>query len=159
MAFDRIYGAFQKAGVKITTAGKSTPNSTGTDGYAEAVALLGVDGLTIATAANPIPVAEAASGGGPATGVTASVASSASAVTILAASTAREGATITNDSTAILYLLLGAGTASSSVYTVQMAGTGGGTPAYYEVPYGFTGIITGIWASATGNARVTSFSA
>jgi hypothetical protein len=27
--------------------------------------------------------------------------------------------------------------------------------AYYEVPFGYTGRIDGIWASANGNARVT----
>lgn len=90
----------------------------------------------------------------PATGATTSVASSATTVTILAANTARRGATVYNDSTQVLYLLLGAGTASSSVYTVQLA-----AGAYYEVPFGFTGVLTGLWASANGNARVTQITA
>ena len=29
--------------------------------------------------------------------------------------------------------------------------------AYWEVPFGYSGIITGIWASATGAARVTEY--
>lgn len=86
------------------------------------------------------------------TGTQSNVAGSASAVTILAANTARYGAAIFNDSSAILYLILSASTPTSSVYTVQMAPN-----AYYEVPYGYTGIIKGIWASATGSARVTEF--
>lgn len=77
------------------------------------------------------------------------VAASASSVTILAANTARLGATIVNDSTQVLYLKMGA-TASSTSYTVKLA-----AGAYYEVPFGYTGILDGIWASASGNARVT----
>jgi hypothetical protein len=77
-----------------------------------------------------------------------SVASSVSNVTLLASNTSRKGATIYNDSTAVLYVKLGT-TASSSDYTVQMA-----AGDYYEVPYGYTGRIDGIWASANGNARV-----
>lgn len=85
-----------------------------------------------------------------ATGVTTSVASSATAVTLSAADTNRVGLTLFNDSTQVLYVLLGAGTASTSVYTVQL-GAGG----YYEMPFRFTGIVTGLWASANGNARIT----
>lgn len=91
------------------------------------------------------------------TATKASVAGSASSVTILAANTARRGATITNDSTAILYLDLTGGTASTTSYTVQLAGSTTSGVSYFEVPFGYTGLITGIWASATGNARVTEF--
>lgn len=80
------------------------------------------------------------------------VAGSAASVTILASNGARTGATIWNDSTAILYITFGA-TASATSCTVKMA-----PDAYYEVPFGYTGIITGIWASATGSARVTEIS-
>jgi hypothetical protein len=88
------------------------------------------------------------------TGGSSAVGASASPVTVLAANAARIGATIANDSTAICYVLLGAGTVSTSLYTVAMPGNANGV-AYYEAPYGFTGIITALWASATGNARVT----
>lgn len=82
-----------------------------------------------------------------------SVASSASAVTILAANTRRKGASIANTSTAILYLLLSTGTATATTsHTVQMAAN-----TYFEVPYGYTGVISGIWASANGSANVTEF--
>lgn len=84
------------------------------------------------------------------TGAQSIVAGSASSVTILASNASRLGASVYNDSTAILYLLLASGSASTTVHTVQM-------PAgyYFEVPAFYTGIIVGIWASATGSARVT----
>lgn len=88
------------------------------------------------------------------TSSTTSVASSASNVTILAANNARKGATITNDSSVVLYIKLGT-TASTSSYTVVLAGAVAAPFAYYEVPFGYVGIIDGIWASATGNARIT----
>jgi hypothetical protein len=79
-----------------------------------------------------------------------SVASSATTVSLLASNTARKMATFYNDSTAILYLKLGA-TASTSSYTLQIAAGG-----YYELPFPcYTGAIDGIWASANGNARIT----
>lgn len=80
------------------------------------------------------------------------VAASASSVTVLAAS-GRTGATVFNDSSATLYLLLKTGgTASVTNYTVQIPGGG-----YYELPFMFTGDLIGIWSSATGNARVNEF--
>ncbi len=86
----------------------------------------------------------------PTTGTETNVAGSASSVTILASNSSRKAASIYNDSSAILYLLLGTGPASTTVYTVQMASN-----TLYEVLANYTGIITGIWASATGSARVT----
>lgn len=88
------------------------------------------------------------------TGTQSNVASSASDVTILASNASRLGATIYNDSTQILYLLLSNATSSTTVYTVQMA-----TLTYYEVPFGYSGTIKGIWASANGSARVTEITA
>lgn len=80
-----------------------------------------------------------------------SVNSSASNVTLLAANTSRLGASLYNDSTQLCYVKLGA-TASSSSYTVQMA-----SQDYYEVPFGYVGIIDGIWASANGAMRVVEY--
>lgn len=60
---------------------------------------------------------------------------------------------IHNDSTAILYVKFGT-TATTSSYTVKMV-----ADAYYEVPFGYTGRIDGIWASANGAARVTEITA
>jgi len=89
-----------------------------------------------------------------ATGTQSSVAASASSVTILAANSSRKGATVTNDAGgALLYLLLSTGgTASATAYTVPLV-----AGAYYEVPFGYTGALVGIWASASGAARVTEF--
>lgn len=85
----------------------------------------------------------------PSVGTSSTVASSATNVTLLSAKASRIGATIHNDSTAVLYVKLGA-TASATSFTVKMdAGD------YFETPYGYTGIIDGIWSSATGNARIT----
>lgn len=73
--------------------------------------------------------------------------------TILASNTNRLGASVLNDSTVTLYLDLSGGTASATSHTVQLA-----PGAYYEVPFNYTGLITGIWASdASGAARVTEW--
>lgn len=69
--------------------------------------------------------------------------------TLLAANVLRIGATVYNESTAILYLALGsAGTTTD--YTAQLQ-----AGAFYEVPYGFDGLINGVWQSANGFARIT----
>lgn len=86
-----------------------------------------------------------------ATGTQTSVASSATNVTLLAANSARRGVSIYNDSTAILYLRCAA-TATTSNFTTKLF-----EDDYWEAPAGYTGIIDGIWASATGNARITEF--
>lgn len=103
--------------------------------------------VVIASDQSLIPTKEVKS----ATGTQTSVASSATSVSVLASNANRLGATVFNDSTAVLYLLLvTGGTASNAVYTVQLAAN-----AYYEVPFGYTGALIGIWATANGNARVT----
>lgn len=83
----------------------------------------------------------------------ANVASSATNVTLFAAATGfTNGRTVFNDSTAVLYLKFGV-TASLTSYTVQVPGGG-----YFEFPlptYG--GQVDGLWASANGSARVTSW--
>ena len=88
----------------------------------------------------------------PQTATLANVASSASSVTLFAASGTAKARTIFNDSTSVLYVKFGA-TASTSSYTVQLASN-----AYYEFPQpAYAGVVDGIWASANGNARVTSW--
>lgn len=81
------------------------------------------------------------------------VASSATTVSLLAANNNRKGATITNESTAVLYVAFGA-TASVTAYVLTIAGAAAAPFAYYEVPFGYVGQISGIWASAAGNARI-----
>jgi hypothetical protein len=80
----------------------------------------------------------------PTTSTTSSVASSATNVLLLSSNTLRLGATVYNDSTAILYLKLGT-TATTSDFTIKMLPT-----SYYEVPFGYLGEIEGIWAGGTG---------
>lgn len=108
--------------------------------------------VTIASDQSAVPCKEVRS----ATDGNSSVAGSATVVTILASNVNRLGGTVYNDSSAALTLHLGA-SASATVKTAVLAGTGGGVGGYYEVPFGYTGIITGLWASATGSARVNEF--
>jgi hypothetical protein len=86
-----------------------------------------------------------------ATATISNVSGSASSVTILASNASRKKALVYNDSTAILYLLFGTGTASATNFSEKLF-----PEDSYEldVPV-FTGQLTGVWASATGAARVT----
>lgn len=88
---------------------------------------------------------------GPTTSTQASVAASATAVTVFAAnSNAVEGRTVRNDSTADLYLKKGSGASTTDHFVMLDAG------AFYEFPQPcYRGIVTGIWSSATGAARTT----
>lgn len=78
----------------------------------------------------------------------------ASSVTILASNANRLGASIINTSTVTLFLRLNVAAATTDNYTVALA-----AGAYYEVPFNYSGAITGIWASDpnTGNANVSEF--
>lgn len=82
------------------------------------------------------------------------VADTASSVTLLAANASRLGASIFNDSDQILYVKCGA-TASLTSFTVRLMPF-----QYWEVPFGYDGIIDGIWAAnSTGSARVAEYTA
>lgn len=83
------------------------------------------------------------------TATVTSVSASITSVQLLGTSTTRQGATIYNDSTSIMYLKLGT-TASTTSFTVKMQ-----PEDYYEVPFGYAQRIDGIWAAATGSARIT----
>lgn len=85
----------------------------------------------------------------PATSTVTNVSDSATNQTLLSANTSRAGATIMNDSAEILYVKLGT-TATTADYSVAMVSN-----AYYEVPFGYTGRIDGIWANnSTGAALI-----
>lgn len=131
-----------RAVVSVATTAAALPTSDDLTALAEGVFLVDPSGVPITPAGSPST-----------TGTPATVAASATSVTLLAANAARRGGTIVNESTAILYVLLGT-PATATSYTVALApmGTVG---SYYEIPFNYTGIVTGIWASATGNARVT----
>ena len=85
------------------------------------------------------------------TSAVTAVADTASSAQLLASNGGRVGATIMNDSSAVLYVKFGA-TASATDYTVRLV-----QYAYYEVPFGYFGRIDGIWASDPGDgaARIT----
>jgi hypothetical protein len=72
--------------------------------------------------------------------------------TIATASLGRLGCTIFNSGPGTLHVLLGTATASTSVFTTRLS-----AGDYYEVPFNYTGLIGGIFATA-GTAEVTTLS-
>jgi len=71
-------------------------------------------------------------------------------VTLLSANSLRIGATIYNNSSAFLYIMLGS-TATTSSFTAPINPGG-----YYEIPYHYNGVISGIWSSSVvGSALIT----
>jgi hypothetical protein len=80
------------------------------------------------------------------------IAGNASSVTLQAANAARLAVVVVNDSTAILYVKYGSTASSTSFSFLLQPGE-----TLREALY--TGIVTGVWASATGNARVTELTA
>lgn len=86
-------------------------------------------------------------------GTKSNVAANASSVTLLAANASRKMASIYNDSSAILYLDMSGGTASATSFTTKLQ-----AETLYEFPLPvYVGAVTGIWASATGAARITEW--
>jgi hypothetical protein len=77
-----------------------------------------------------------------------------SATLLLAPNTARLGATIVNDSTAILYVLLGTGTVSPTNYTYAIDAKTT-VPGFVDIPDNWVGQISGIWSAANGKALIT----
>jgi hypothetical protein len=69
--------------------------------------------------------------------------------TIATASTGRLGCTIFNSGPGNLHVTLGTATTSTSVFTARLS-----AGDYYEVPFNYTGLIGGIFATA-GTAEVT----
>lgn len=85
-----------------------------------------------------------------ATATVTSVNDQATNATLLASNANRKGATFHNDSPSILYLKLGA-SATLTSFTAKLL-----QDDYFEVPFGYTGIVDGIWsADAAGAVRVT----
>jgi hypothetical protein len=72
--------------------------------------------------------------------------------TIATASTGRLGCTIFNSGPGTLHVTLGTATTSTSVFTARLS-----AGDYYEVPFNYTGLIGGIFATA-GTAEVTQLS-
>lgn len=82
------------------------------------------------------------------TATPSTVPASATSTAILDSNSNRKGGTIWNKSTANLYIEFGT-TASVNAF-VAILNPGG----YYEIPFGYTGTISGIWDAANGNALV-----
>ena len=72
-------------------------------------------------------------------------------VILLAANTLRVGASLFNDSTAICYVKLGTAVTATSKWRALAAG------AYVEIPFGYEGIIQGVWAAVNGAMDVVEF--
>jgi len=86
----------------------------------------------------------------PATATISTVASSATSVTLLASNPARRRIVIVNESSKTLFVAFAA-TATTSAYTVAVAGNA----TFQGVLNDYTGIVTGIWSAVSGNARIT----
>lgn len=88
-----------------------------------------------------------------ATPTSANVAASITNVTLLASSATRLGAAFYNDSSSAMYLKLGE-TSSTTSFTVKLV-----AGAYYEIPgpHIYSGIVDGIWDTAIGTCRITSW--
>lgn len=82
-----------------------------------------------------------------ATGASSNVTGTGASVVILAANAVRKGATVFNDSGVVAHVKLGA-TASATSFAVKMV-----DQSYYEIPFKYTGVIEGLWAS--GSLRAT----
>jgi hypothetical protein len=134
------------SGVAAGSKAQRIKNGFGGDGAYSDVA--SDNGLPIswASTAGELPTNQA----GANTSAVTSVPAATSATSLLAANTARKQAAFYNDSTANLYLKLGASVTTTS-FTVKL-GAGG----YYELPRsGYTGVVNGIWDAANGAARIT----
>lgn len=99
----------------------------------------------------PIPTVEA-----PSTTTTVNRIPAAIAPTLLlAADPTRLGFSIQNDqpgTSAVLYVLAGVGVVGPANYTVMLV-----PGAYYEDPYRYVGVVTGVWDVALGDALVTAY--
>lgn len=86
------------------------------------------------------------------TGATPTTFSDTSYGTISASNPNRKGLAIFNEGAGVLYVTLGTSTTTTSSYTARLSALD-----YYEVPFGYTGLVGGIFATA-GTARVTQIS-
>lgn len=99
---------------------------------------------------NPLTTAPAKSS----TVVATNIMAAGTSTELLASNVSRLGATIYNDSqSGLLYINLGASADSSDFVTKLLPLT------YYELPFGFTGQVNGIWSVLGGFARVCEFTA
>jgi hypothetical protein len=137
-----LNGRLQRIAQRLTSLIALLPASLGQKTMANALA------VSIASDQSTLTTKQAGTAGGQ-TSVASTVTTN---TTLIAADVNRFGLTIYNESTAILFVLLGAGTESATVYSVQVAAGG-----YLEVPDSFVTLrASGHWASANGSARITA---
>lgn len=101
--------------------------------------------VIIASDQSSIPVTSSKSS----TAILTNVSASVTSVTILASNSSRVGAIIVNESVVPIYLAFAA-TASQISYSIILEASDS-----FNIPFGYTGVISGIWRIATGSARVT----
>lgn len=128
------------ANLTLSTISGQLPALLGPQSSANSLSVVFATG-TVITVAGPIS----------STGTPASVSSSATSVTLLASNGSRKGYLIFNDSTQVLYVTF-SGTSTTSLYSVKLYPN-----ACCSSDLDYTGIISGIWASANGSAKVTEF--
>jgi hypothetical protein len=127
------------AGVLTTTAFQARINTLGQKAATASTPVV------LASDQSAIPVVTSS-----ATATRSDVTSVATNTTLLASNASRKGAIIFNDSTKNLFVRFGAGAATATDFTTLLrAGDN------YEVPFGYTGQIQGIWSVANGAARIT----
>lgn len=81
-----------------------------------------------------------------------SVNASATSIQLIAANAVRNSLSFFNDSTAVLYLKLGA-SASLTDWSVKLDAN-----QFYELPEKYTGQVTGIWTAANGSCKICELS-
>lgn len=92
------------------------------------------------------------------TATLSNVAASATSVTLLAANTARVGASIVNDADKVLRIKPGATASATSYSKILGKQDADGIGGQWDTDANYTGRIDGIWgASPTGSARVTEY--
>lgn len=115
---------------------------------AENVALYDDQGNRVGTTSHPLVVQQKRVD----TPTVTQVAASTTAVTLAVANGSRHGLTVYNNTSLnVLRLRLGPG-ASTTSFSVSIPSGG-----YWELPPGYSGEVSGVWAAATGNALVTEF--
>lgn len=86
--------------------------------------------------------------------VATTVTSSATQITILAANPERKGASICNNSTGnlLIDLIPATGSIDADTFGLKLP-----PQSYYELPFGYTGAIMGLWDAVNGSALVREF--
>jgi hypothetical protein len=82
---------------------------------------------------------------------TTEVTASTTSVALLPVNANRKGCTIHNTSNDFLYIDFDSAV-TNTAYAVRIAANG-----YYELPFGFTGEVSGAWAKANGKAQIREF--